>query len=83
MFWAKYRFSAGTLLPPLLAISRRLSSLIEAKPRFGEFSSAPMTVLRKPLALGRERPAQVEVRVLPKLSRTLRRRAAEWEFEVL
>jgi hypothetical protein len=27
------RFSAGTLLPPLLAISRLFSTLIDAKPR--------------------------------------------------
>jgi hypothetical protein len=75
VFWAKCRFSAGTLLPPLLAISRRLSSLIEAKPRFGGLSSAPMTVLRNPLALNRERLVMVEVRALRELIWICRRRA--------
>ena len=32
-FCEKERFSAGTLLPPLLAISRLFSTLIDAKPR--------------------------------------------------
>jgi hypothetical protein len=32
--WEKERFSAGTLRPPLLAISRCRSKSIEAKPRF-------------------------------------------------
>jgi hypothetical protein len=45
-FREKARLSAGTLLPPLRAISRRFSALIDAKPRFGEFSSAPMVVLQ-------------------------------------
>ena len=45
-FSEKVRLSAGTLLPPLLAISRRLSSLIEAKPRFGELSLVPIVILQ-------------------------------------